>query len=182
MGSDEEKNNLETKPKINTKKELDLLETSIKVIQALAIVVGIFFTYLEFKRYNTERIEREKERNEQTAKEIRMHFYQLQLDFYAEASEAAATLATEEIGSEDYQSARKKFMRLFWGRLAIVEEKTVEAQMMVFKSLLDEYEKPESKVQREELEQASLNLAHSASKYTINVWVDSGERANYNNR
>ena len=33
---------------------------------------------------------------------------------------------------------------------------------------------------KEELEQASLKLAHDASRYTISVWVDSAERSNYN--
>jgi hypothetical protein len=159
---------------------IDLFDKSIKVIQAFAIVVGILFTYLEFKRYNYEKIEREKERNAQTAKEIRMHFYQLQLDFYTEAVEATATLATEKKDTEDYHNARKDFMRLFWGRLAIVEEKTVEAEMIKFKNLLENYESPDGNVTKSELEQASLKLAHDASRYTIGVWVDSSERKNYN--
>ena len=130
--------------------------------------------------YNDEKIEREKIRTEQTAKEIRMHFYQLQLDFYAEAVEATATLATEKRDSEDYQKARKAFMRLFWGRLAIVEEKTVEAEMINFKRLLENFENENGNTTQEELEQASLKLAHDASRYTISVWVDSAERSNYN--
>jgi hypothetical protein len=188
MLSDEEKNKIELEEKyrlgiksqIDSEKKVNPVEKSIKIIQGLAIIIGILFTYLEYQSYNAEKIEREKERNAQTAKEIRMHFYQLQLNYYVEASEVTATLATEEIGSEDYQNARKKFMRLFWGPLSIVEEKTVEARMITFKNLLVEYEKPESKVTRGQLEQASLNLAHDASKYTINVWVDSAERINYN--
>jgi hypothetical protein len=125
---------------------LDLFDKSIKVIQAFAIVVGIFFTYLEFRRYHDEKIEREKERNAQTAKEIRMHFYRLQLDFYTAAVEATSTLATEKKDTKDYQNARKDFMRLFWGRLAIVEEKTVEAEMIEFKDLLEDYESPDGNV------------------------------------
>ncbi|WP_106792412.1 hypothetical protein [Aquimarina sp. Aq78] len=188
MLSDEEKNKieleekyrLEIKSKLDTKKKVDLFEKSIKLIQVLAIIIGILFTYLEYIRFNEEKIEKEKERNAQTAKEIRMHFYKYQLDYYAEATDATSTLATEERDSEDYQNARKKFQRLFWGRLAIVEEKTVEAQMVKFKNLLEQYEQPESKITKSQLKQASLNLAHDASRYTIRVWVDSTERNNYN--
>ncbi len=160
--------------------EISMLEKSIKIIQALAIIIGIWFTYQEFKRYNDEKIEKEKERNAQTAKEIRMHFYQLQLDFYTEAVEATATLATEDKNTIDYQNARKNFMRLFWGRLAIVEEATVEAKMIAFKNLLDDYENPDSNISKKELQLASLDLAHDASRYTIGVWVDPRERENYN--
>ncbi len=176
----EERYSNEIRSQLQGKKKTDLFEKSIKIVQVLAIIIGIVFTYLEYKTYNSEKIEKEKERNAQTAKEIRMHFYKLQLDYYAEATEAAATLATEDIGTEDYQKARKRFIRLFWGRLAIVEEKTVESRMLRFKNLLDKYEKTDSQVTKTQLEQASLKLAHDASKYTINVWVDSIERINYN--
>lgn len=158
----------------------DRFERVLKIIQALAIVIGIFFTYLEYKRYNDEKLEREKERNAETAKEIRMHFYQLQLDFYTEAVEATSILATENMNSVDYLEARKKFMRLFWGKLAIVEEKTVEAAIIRFKILLDQYENPDINIPQEQMEHASLDLAHDARKYTINVWVDSTARINYN--
>ncbi len=38
----------------------------------------------------------------------------------------------------------------------------------------------ETGVTQDDLKQASLRLAHDASLYTINVWVDSTERKNYN--
>lgn len=158
----------------------DFFGNLIKIVQSLAIVTGIIFTYLEFKRYNIEKIEKENERIAQMAKDVRIHFYKLQLEYYAEAADATATLATEKIGSKDYKEAKKKFLRLFWGRLAIVEEKSVEARMMQFKNLLDAYELQNSTVQQYELEQASLGLAHDASRYTIDIWVNKSERKNYN--
>jgi hypothetical protein len=52
--------------------------------------------------------------------------------------------------------------------------------MIQFRTLLEKYEQNEGNVTKEDLEQASLNLAHDASRYTINVWLDSTERKNYN--
>jgi len=51
---------------------------------------------------------------------------------------------------------------------------------MLFKDLLETYEKVDSEVSRLDFEQASLKLAHAASKYAINVWLDSTERKDYN--
>jgi hypothetical protein len=49
-----------------------------------------------------------------------------------------------------------------------------------FKDLLLQYENQEAGVSKQDLEQASLELAHEASRYTINVWIDSTERSNFN--
>ena len=51
---------------------------------------------------------------------------------------------------------------------------------MQFNNLLESYEQRESDITKEDLKQASLQLAHDASIYTINVWLDSTERKNYN--
>jgi hypothetical protein len=163
-----------------TKSKLDLVETAIKLLQGLAIIVGIWATYYAYQKQNEDRANQEKTKYEQTAKEFRKGFYEKQFQFYAEASDAVATLATEKIGSKDYIEARQKFYRLFWGRLSIVEDKTVESKMVIFEGLLSKYEEGDSGVTQSDLQQASLQLAHAASKYTINVWLDSAERKDYN--
>ena len=176
----EEQHRREVSKKFLPKSKIDLFETVIKILQGLAIIAGIWATYYAYKKQNADSVMQEKEHIEQTAKEFRKTFYEKQLQFYTEASEAAATLATEKIGSADYINARKNFYRLFWGRLSIVEDKTVEAKMVLFERLLTDYEKKESSVSQDELQQSSLKLAHEASKYTITVWLDSTERKNYN--
>jgi uncharacterized membrane-anchored protein YhcB (DUF1043 family) len=174
----EEQYRNEVKKKFKSK--IDLVETVIKILQGLAIIVGIWATYYAYQKQNKENKQREIEQQQQTAREFRKSFYEKQLQYYAEAAEATATLATEKIGSEDYVKSRKSFDRLFWGRLSIVEEKTVEAKMILFKKILDLYEQTPTDEIKEDLKQASLQLAHDASRYTINVWVDSTERKNYN--
>jgi hypothetical protein len=188
MLSSEEKNKIELEEqyrnevlqKFKTKSKLDLIETFIKILQGLAIVAGIWATYYAYKKQNDDRIIQEKENNEQTAKEFRKGFYEKQFEFYAETSDAVATLATEKKSSKDYIEARQKFYRLFWGRLSIVEDKTIESKMVILQGLLSNYEKNNNEVTQSELQQASLQLAHAASKYTISVWLDSTERKNYN--
>lgn len=166
--------------KFKTKSKFDLVESVIKILQGLAIIAGIWATYYAYKKQNEDRIIQEKQSNAQTAKEFRKGFYEKQFQFYSEALDATATLATEEIGSKDYVDARKKFYRLFWGRLSIVEDKTVESNMVTFEKLLSSFEQKDNETTRSDLQQASLQLAHAASRYTINVWLDSTERKNYN--
>lgn len=170
----------EVSQKFASKSKIDLVETVITILQGLAIIAGIWATYYAYKKQNDDRMAQEQERIDQTAREFRRTFYEKQLEYYAEAVDATSTLATEKMGSEDYLMARKQFYRLFWGRLSIVEDKTVEAKMIIFERLLKKFEQGSSEVTQEELQQASLALAHQASRYTINVWLDSTERVNYN--
>ncbi|MGZ5134505.1 MAG: hypothetical protein ACXWCG_05130 [Flavitalea sp.] len=163
-----------------TKSKIDLIETVIKILQGLAIIAGIWATYYAYKKQNDENRNQEIQQRQQTAKEFRKTFYEKQLQFYTEATDATATLATEDIGTEEYKKAKKDFLRLFWGRLSIVEDRTVEARMVDFNKLLEGYEQPGTDITKDDLEQASLKLAHAASSYTINVWLDSTERKNYN--
>jgi hypothetical protein len=176
----EEQYRLEVSSRLKAKPQIDVVEKVTKILQGLAIIIGIWATYNEYKKQNELSRRQERDRYEQTAKEFRSFFYQKQLDYYAEAANATATLATEKIGSDEYKQARKNFLRLFWGRLSIVEDKSVEARMVAFKDLLLQYETRDGNVSQQDLEQASLNLAHAASKYTIDVWIDSTERSNFN--
>ena len=176
----EERYRQEVAEKLKAKSKLDLIETVIKILQGLAIIAGIWATYYAYKKQNDDRILQQQQSLEQTAKDFRKGFYDKQLQFYSEASEATATLATEKQGSEDYIKARKNFYRLFWGRLSIVEDMTVETSMVAFEKRLSLYETGGTDITQFDLQQSSLDLAHAASRYTINVWLDSAERKNYN--
>ncbi len=162
------------------KSKIDLVEAFTKILQGIAIIAGIWATYFAYQQHNEDIKIQEQAQLQQIAKEYRKSFYEKQLQYYTEAAEVVATISTEEKGSEEYIRAKKDFYKLFWGKLSIVEDKTVEKRMVQFRTLLEKYEQNESNVTKEDLEQASLNLAHDASKYTINVWLDSTERKNYN--
>ena len=176
----EEKYRNEIAQKLALSSKINYSESAFKILQALAIISGIWATYFAYTQQLDAKKMQEKEQLLQTAKEFRKSFYEKQLQYYTEAVEAAATLATADKESDDYKKAKKEFYKLYWGRLSIVEDKTVEARMMQFNNLLISYEQPNSEVDKEDLKQASLRLAHDASIYTINVWLDSAERKNYN--
>ena len=163
-----------------TKSKIDLIETVTKILQAVAIIAGIWATYFAYQKFNVEKQIQVEMQNQQLAKEFRKSFYEKQLQFYIEAVEATATISTEEKGSNEYNKAKKEFYKLYWGKLSIVENITVETKMAEFETLLKDYENNINGVDRNKLELASLGLAHAASQYTINVWLDTTERKNYN--
>lgn len=175
-----------------------VLETATKVLQALAIIIGIWATYNEFRKYNQERIDLIEKETRQARRDFSKLFYSQQLEYYSEAAEVTAILANEEPESADYQTAQKKFYRLYWGRLSMVEDKFVEKRMVQFEQLLRCYEKRcaedslwdadterwimANEVSQRHLRVASLRLASDARLHTINTWIDSLDRDNYNRR
>lgn len=178
----EEEYRKEVRDSITASKQIDWVERVTRVAQGLAVIIGIIVALYQLTKQVEDRRQLETLRLEQTAREYRKYFYEKQFEYYAEAVDAAATIATEEKNSAAYLQARSKFFRMFWGKLSMVEERSVEASMIRFKDLLLAYETPNSAVSRKQIEQASLCLAHEASWYTINIWVDKGEINNYSDR
>jgi hypothetical protein len=193
----QEKYKAEVAAKFKSPAKINLIETTTKVLQGLAIIVGIWATWHEFKKYNEEKIGKVAEENRQANRDFSKMFYEKQLEYYAEAVESAAVLANEGPETNDYKTARQKFYRLYWGKLSLVEDKRVEARMVQFELLLQNYEGKPTKEERvwdarsktwiplrmvdqSDMQSASLRLAHDARIHTINTWIDSVDRANYN--
>lgn len=193
----QEKYRAEVAGKFRPAAKINYIETVTKILQGLAIIIGIWATYNEFRKYNEEKKEAVEKEARQSARDFSRNFYQKQFDYYAEATEATATLSTAPKGSADYIAARDKFYRLFWGRLSLVEDACVEAKMVQFKDLLEYYEHDQhwsgtlsdkcsskpitiTSVDQHTLQQASLRLAHDARLYVLDTWLSEEERKKYN--
>jgi hypothetical protein len=90
-------------------------------------------------------------------------FLDRQLKLYTEATQSAATLATTEDPSER-SAAMKRFWSLYWGELALVEDRGVEAAMVMLGKGL------ERGAPQQELKQLSLKLAHAARESLAGSW------------
>ncbi len=171
---------MDTQDNKEPKSRFEYVERFIKILQGAAIIAGICVSYFTYVQQKKEDNRIEEERNHQTAKEYKKAFYEKQLQYYAEATEAAATLVTEDIGTPDYIKARKDFLRLFWGKLCIVEDKDVEASMITFRDVLNEYEASPTAATLRQMEQASIKLGHNARRYTLEHWFDATEIKRFN--
>jgi hypothetical protein len=105
----------------------------------------------------------QKEQAETRRIEATKPFLERQLRLYTEATQAAATLATSK-ETDELDEARKKFWSLYWGELALVEDKRVEAAMVRFGRAL------ESGDVDQQLQQRSLELAHACRDSLAESW------------
>lgn len=90
-------------------------------------------------------------------------FLEKQLSLYTEATQVAAKLATSQNNNE-LDAAKERFLALYWGELALVEDKAVETAMVKLKQALDDNNKGH------QLEQLSLGLAHACRDSLAISW------------
>ena len=132
---------------------LDQAVKTLSILGAVATFAWGVFQYAENdkKQAETRRIEATKP------------FLDRQLKLYTEATQSAATLASTEDRSER-AAAIKRFWSLYWGELALVEDKGVEAAMVMLGKGL------ERGAPQQELKQLSLKLAHAARESLAASW------------
>lgn len=102
-------------------------------------------------------------------------FLERQLKLYTEVSQVAATLSTSA-DSGERGKATKRFWELYWGELALVENREVEAAMVELGKALGRG------ASQSELQQLSLRLAHSCRasldrSWGIHAWTSPDEAA-----
>lgn len=96
-------------------------------------------------------------------------FLERQLKLYTETSQVVAVLATSQ-DSEEALSARKRFLQLYWGELALVENDDVAKAMAQVKEALDKG------TGQEYLTSLSLYLAQAcrnslARSWGVDIWT-----------
>lgn len=99
-------------------------------------------------------------------------FLERQLRLYTEATQAAASIATSE-NPKKVAEATEQFWQLYWGELAMVEDRGVEGAMKQLGDALS------ASSDRTELQQLSLRLARACRvsldrSWGINVWTQGG--------
>ena len=96
-------------------------------------------------------------------------FLERQLKLYTEASQVVAVLATSQ-DPEETLGARKRFLQLYWGELALVENDDVAKAMVKVKEAMDKG------TGQEYLTSLSLNLAQAcrnslARSWSVDIWT-----------
>ena len=132
------------------------LETWIKALSLLGGVIAFCWGVLQF--IATQNAQAETRRIEATKP-----FLERQLKLYTEATQAASALATSK-KADELDAANKKFWSLYWGELALVEDKKVEAAMVQLGRALEEGSVGQ------QLQQHSLALAHACRDSLAESW------------
>lgn len=108
-------------------------------------------------------------------KEFKKPLWEKQLEVYLEATKATATLATfirekEGESQKEWEKARIRFWQLYYGELAVVEDKKVSQAIVEFGKCLREYKYGEC--DQKKLVTISLNLAQLCRDSVGESWKE----------
>jgi apolipoprotein N-acyltransferase len=132
------------------------IETWIKLLTSL--VATATFAWGIYQFFLTQRTQTETRRIEATKP-----FLDRQLKLYTEATQAAAMIATSD-SKDEAITAQKRFWSLYWGELALVEDKRVEMAMVQFGNALERGDSGEN------VQGLSLDLAHACRDSLAESW------------
>jgi hypothetical protein len=132
------------------------LESAVKLLSILGAVVTFGWGVFQF-------VKNEERQAESRRVEATKPFLERQLRLYTEATQATATIATSG-NPKERAAAQKRFWSLYWGELALVEDKGVEAAMVEFGRALNEA------ASAEEIKRLSLRLAHACRDSLAVSW------------
>ena len=96
-------------------------------------------------------------------------FLKTQLEYTLKATDSLASLAVET-DPVKWEESRKTFWKLYWGPLAIVEDKEVEQAMVSAGNLVPKTPVANPALPMNALNSVSLNLAHKARELILRSW------------
>ena len=144
------------------------LERLGKLVTILGALVALGLAVLQHLNNEQARLEQRKE-------EARKPYLERQLQLYTEAGRSAAIIASSN-SEVARRQAEERFWALYWGELAMVEDKAVEGAMAAFGNAL------QSGATRDQLKMCSLRLAHDIRQSLARSWGADPWRSTYTQR
>lgn len=148
-------------------------DEALKLIGALGALLSFAWGVWVWRDQSKTRLEQARAESESAAESRRVEatkpFLERQLKLYTEASQVAAQIATSNDAAVVAKST-DRFWQLYWGELALVENREVEAAMVQYGNAL------ENPADRATLRQRSLDLAKACRRsldrsWGINAWT-----------
>ncbi|WP_148714019.1 hypothetical protein [Chitinolyticbacter meiyuanensis] len=155
------------------------LENWLKILAVAGAICSFLWGVYQWRDKSMQELEVRRLEAERLAETRRIEatkpFLDRQLTLYSEATKVAsqvATLGTTEAGKK----ARTRFWELYWGELALVENRTVEAAMKRMGDALA------AGASEQELQLASLAVARACREsldksWGVNAWAQPDEAA-----
>ena len=142
-------------------------DNGIKILTVLGAIASFLWGVYQWREKSSQELEAQKQESARQVETRRIEatkpFLERQLVLYSEATKIAAQVATQ--GNSDIgKKALVRFWELYWGELALVENRSVEAAMKRMGDAL------RAKASTPELEQASLAVAHACRESLDRSW------------
>lgn len=148
--------------------DAEILKVLIAVVGASATFCWGVWTWRTARRDQLQALREQSERQAEARRiEATRPFLEKQLELYAEAARVCARIAS----AHDHDTAVARFWELYWGELALVENREVEARMVHFGQALQYMPEDRSELRQRALELAAACRASLARSWGVDAWV-----------
>ena len=148
--------------------DAETLKVLIAVVGASVSFCWGLWTWRISRRDQLDAQRREGERQSEARRiQATRPFLEKQLELYAEAARVCARIASAHNGAD----AVARFWELYWGELALVENREVETKMVQFGQALQYMSEDRSELRRRALELAAACRASLARSWGVDAWV-----------
>ncbi|KQZ66209.1 MULTISPECIES: hypothetical protein [unclassified Lysobacter] len=148
--------------------DAETLRFLITIVGATATFCWGLWTWRTARR---DQLQAQRQEGERLAEARRIEatrpFLEKQLELYAEAARVCARIASAHDGAD----AVARFWELYWGELALVENREVEAKMVQFGQALQYMPEDRSELRHRALELAAACRASLARSWGVDAWV-----------
>ena len=142
-------------------------DTGIKIATLVGAIASFLWGVYQWREKSAQELQAQIQNSERLVETRRIEstkpFLERQLALYSEATKTAAQVATQG-SSEAGRKAQARFWELYWGELALVENRSVEAAMKRMGDAL------RTGAPTAELEQAALAVAHACRDSLDRSW------------
>lgn len=143
------------------------LENGLKLLGVFGAIASFLWGVYQWREKSKDDLEARKLESQRLVDTRRIEatkpFLERQLALYSEVTKIAAQVATQG-NSETGKKALTRFWELYWGELALVENRSVEAAMKRMGDALRD------KSSAQELQVASLDVAHACRESLDKSW------------
>lgn len=138
---------------------IELAKVVVAAIAAMSTLLGVAWQWRQAQvaRFNSAEFE------------ARQPFLTRQLELYSEAAKVVVKIATSRDEGER-ETLEDRFWELYWGELALVEDRDVEAAMVAFGEALKSDE-PQGRLQSLSLDLARAIRTSLDRSWGIKVWT-----------
>ena len=149
----------------------DIVIKAVSSVLTITTIVIAVFTYLNNQKAELKQKERE----------FRKELSFRQINYYSEISQAMGELVTilsyrDSLFSKSYYSRKNNFEALYFGKMNLMESKSVDVELRLFHEVLGKYEMDDPGVKIDDLRNAAFNVNNAFRKSireTFDVKLDS---------
>lgn len=154
----------------------DIVIKAISATLTIGTIIIAVVTFLHNQKAEIEQAKLSQTRDiKQKEKDFRKEISEKQLESYTEMSDCLGGLVTvlgyrDSIFTESYYAKKDRFLRLYFGKMNLLESPKADSQIQAFYYLLEQYEADEAGITIQQIRLAAFAINDACRESIMKTW------------